>query len=69
MLPSLKSAADGSITLHIEKETHDQNDEANWLPAPNGGFMLIMRLYWPKAEVLDGRWAVPPPQRVTGHKE
>ena len=64
MLPSLKSAADGSITLHIQKDTPGKGDEANWLPAPSGSFMLILRTYWLKAAVLDGRWTTPPVQRV-----
>ena len=26
--------------------------------------LLVMRLYWPKPEALDGKWVVPPLQRV-----
>lgn len=36
---------------------------ANWLPAPAGPFSLTMRLYWPKAEALDGNWMPPPVRR------
>lgn len=38
--------------------------EANWLPAPPGPFLVAMRLYWPKDEVLTGKWKAPPLQRM-----
>ncbi|MGH6810445.1 MAG: DUF1214 domain-containing protein, partial [Ensifer adhaerens] len=34
--------------------------ESNWLPAPNGPFFVVMRLYWPKPDALDGKWKAPP---------
>jgi hypothetical protein len=37
--------------------------EANWLPAPAGKFILMMRLYWPDEtdpSILDGSWTIPP---------
>jgi hypothetical protein len=33
--------------------------ESNWLPAPAGPFNLTMRLYLPKAAVLDGQYEYP----------
>ena len=50
MLPSMKTNADGSLTLHIQKESPGKEKEANWLPAPGGPIYLVMRLYWPKTE-------------------
>ena len=38
--------------------------EANWLPAPRGPFSVMMRLYWPKDEAVDGRWQAPPIERL-----
>jgi hypothetical protein len=38
--------------------------EANWLPAPKGPFKLVMRLYGPKAEALNGKWTQPPLSKV-----
>jgi hypothetical protein len=63
MLPELKRDADGGLTLHIQNETPRADKEANWLPAPNGPFVMFMRLYWPKPEALEGKWTAPPLQR------
>jgi hypothetical protein len=48
MLPDMKTNADGSRTLCIQKDSPGKDKEANWLPAPNGPIYLVMRLYWPK---------------------
>ncbi len=50
MLPNMKKNADGSLTLHLQKESPGADKESNWLPAPNGEIYLVMRLYWPKTE-------------------
>lgn len=56
---------DGSLDLLIQRETPGRDKEANWLPAPaNGAFMMSLRLYWPRPEVLDGTWKPPPVRRV-----
>ncbi len=57
-----KTNADGSIDLYIQKESPGKDKEANWLPAPEGEFVLMMRLYWPKEKppsILDGSWKPP----------
>jgi hypothetical protein len=39
-----------------------KDKEANWLPAPSGQFILMMRLYWPTEKppsLLDGTWKIP----------
>ena len=38
--------------------------EPNWLPAPEGAFQMFLRLYWPKAEALDGSWQPPKAVKV-----
>lgn len=60
MLPGLKRDADGGLTIHIQKQSPGQDRESNWLPAPNGPFWAVMRLYWPKEEALNGQWKAPP---------
>jgi len=46
---------DGSLDIHIQNDTPDSGT-SNWLPAPEGGFNLCARLYYPKPEALDGTW-------------
>jgi hypothetical protein len=65
MLPDLKRDGDGGLTLYVQHESPGKDKESNWLPAPNGPFVVAMRLYWPKPEALDGRWKEPPMQRLT----
>jgi hypothetical protein len=48
MLPNMKTNADGSITLYIQKDSPGADKESNWLPAPNDTIYLVLRLYWPK---------------------
>lgn len=59
MLPGLKRDADGGVTLRVQHGSPGPDEEANWLPVPEGPFYAIMRLYWPKPEALDGRWTPP----------
>jgi len=51
---------DGSLTLYFQNENPGNDKEANWLPAPKGGFNLLLRLYAPRSEVLTGKWNPPP---------
>src|SRR5213080_161655 len=64
MLPQLKRDADGGLTLIIQNEYPGKDKEANWLPAPKGPFSMIMRLYWPKEEAVEGKWTAPPARQV-----
>ena len=50
MLPEMKKNEDGSLTLHIQKDSPGADKESNWLPAPDDTIYLVMRLYWPKTE-------------------
>jgi hypothetical protein len=55
----LKFNGDGSLTLYIQNESPGSDKESNWLPAPKDSFNLLMRLYWPKAVIIDGAWKPP----------
>jgi uncharacterized protein (TIGR03000 family) len=58
----LKENDDGSVTLYIQSESPGKDKESNWLPAPKGKFVLMMRMYWPKEKapsILDGTWKPP----------
>jgi hypothetical protein len=50
MLPQMKTAPDGSLTIYIQKDSPGADKETNWLPAPDDKIYLVMRLYWPKTE-------------------
>lgn len=60
MLPKLRKDKDGSITIYVQYASPGPGKQANWLPAPNGPFSMVMRLYWPKPEAFDGSWTNPP---------
>jgi hypothetical protein len=55
---------DGSLDLLLQHERPGDDQVSNWLPAPRGPLGVTMRLYAPKADVLQGRWAPPPIKRV-----
>jgi hypothetical protein len=55
----LKTNADGSLDIYIQHESPGSDRESNWLPAPKDNFNVLMRIYWPKQELLDTRWAPP----------
>jgi hypothetical protein len=64
MLSQFKMDTDGGLTLYFQNQSPGKDKEANWLPAPKGPFSVMMRLYWPKKEAVDGTWKQPPLTRV-----
>jgi len=57
--------ADGSVEIYIQHESPGADKEANWLPSPATGTLgVTMRLYAPKVQAIDGRWAPPAIQKV-----
>jgi len=61
----MKFGSDGSLVIYMQANSPGKDKEANWLPAPKSGpFNLILRLYAPQLEVLDGRWQPPAVQKV-----
>jgi hypothetical protein len=55
----LKAASDGSTTLYIQSDSPGKDKESNWLPAPKEPFYMLMRMYLPKIEVLNGQYEIP----------
>lgn len=59
---NLTANADGTVDLYIQKDSPGADKEANWLPAPAGKFILMLRMYWPDESppsIIDGSWTPP----------
>lgn len=52
-------AADGSLTIYIQHQSPGGDKEVNWLPAPEGEFILIFRTYGPSEELINQTWEMP----------
>jgi hypothetical protein len=60
--PGLKINRDGSIDLRIQ---HTRPSEgANWLPAPDRPFYLVVRSYLPKPEMISSGWRPEPVLKI-----
>ena len=65
---NLKLNRDGSVDLYIQKDSPGADKEANWLPAPSGKFILMLRMYWPSEKspsIINGSWEPPPVKKVS----
>ncbi len=60
----LRLNRDRTLDLFIQQAAPERRRVPNWLPAPEGGFNLVLRLYQPKLEALDGTWAPPGLRRL-----
>ena len=56
--------ADGALDLYIQTGSPGVDKETNWLPVAKAPFTLLMRLYSPRNDVLDGSWTPPAVKRV-----
>ena len=61
--PGLRQDRDGSLSLYLSAAKPPAGS-SNWLPVPAGAFHVVLRLYLPRAEALDGRYALPPIERI-----
>jgi len=50
---------DGSLDIYIQHDNPGPAKQQNWLPAPTGPFLVMMRMYWPDQSVIDGTWKPP----------
>ena len=58
---------DGSIDMFLQSDSPGKDKQANWLPAPKGKFVLVMRIYAPSKtppSIVDGTWTPPPVRKV-----
>jgi hypothetical protein len=65
---NLKTNPDGSTDLYIQKDSPGPDKESNWLPAPAGKFILMLRMYWPnenRPSIINDTWTIPPVKKVT----
>jgi hypothetical protein len=60
----LRFNADGSLDIYLQHDSPGKDKESNWLPAPKDNFNVMLRVYWPKQEMLERRWEPPAVQRV-----
>ena len=62
----LKNNTDGSLDIYIQNASPGADKESNWLPAPQSGFNLVLRMYLPEPQALNGTWQLPLVQRTAG---
>lgn len=62
--PGLVRDPAGRLRIRISHAPPQKEDEVNWLPAPKETFYLCLRAYLPHAELLDGRYQLPPVRRL-----
>ncbi len=64
MMEQFRLENDGSLVLYVQKDSPGPERESNWLPAPEGPFYMVMRLYGPQEAALQGEWTAPPSVKV-----
>jgi hypothetical protein len=60
----LKNNTDGSLDIFLQNKNPGPDKESNWLPAPEGSFNMVLRLYLPQPQALNGTWQLPLVQHV-----
>jgi hypothetical protein len=62
----LKNNTDGSLDIYLQNQSPGKEKESNWLPSPQGStpFNMILRMYVPDEQVLNGTWPYPSVQRT-----
>ena len=63
-VPGFALDDDGLLTIYLQHESPGPEREANWLPAPEGPFYLVIRIYWPEKAALDSTWTPPPVRKL-----
>ena len=55
----LKNNTDGSLDIYIQNDSPGSDKESNWLPSANGTFSMVLRMYLPQSQALNGTWQLP----------
>lgn len=55
---------DGGLTIYIQNQKPRGSLSSNWLPAPTEDFYLMMRMYGPKENAINGTWSPPAIEKV-----
>jgi hypothetical protein len=50
---------DGSFDIYVQRNRPSEDKLNNWLPSGEVGFCLVLRLYLPQEEILNGTWPLP----------
>ncbi len=58
-IDKLTYGKDGSLTLYIQKENPGKDKASNWLPTPDGQFYMILRMYGPSDNAIQGKTTIP----------
>ncbi len=65
LLSATATYASEMVTVdNFERESPGPDKESNWLPAPDGPFLLGLRIYWPEQDILDGKWEPSPIEKA-----
>jgi hypothetical protein len=60
----MKPDADGGLTIYLQRDNPGADKESNWLPAPDGPFILFLRAYLPEEDIVYQIWQPPKVMRV-----
>lgn len=64
----LKNNTESSLDISISSKNPGQAKESNWLPAPDGPFTLLLRMYIPDDSVVKGQYQIPTVEKVVTNK-
>lgn len=66
LTPGIQWNEDGSVDIHIQRESPGPGKDANWLPTTPEGelFRIILRMYNPGPHILNGTWKPQPIRRI-----
>lgn len=60
---------DGSLDIYVQRKQPGAEWFENWLPSGEQGFLLVLRLYLPRKEILNKTWTFPKIKRVNEEEE